>query len=332
MLVLGIETSCDDTSAGVVKDGRTVLSNLLASQVDVHSKYGGVVPEIASRKHLEASVPVIDEALMRAGISLQDVDAISVTMGPGLLGALLVGVCMAKALAFAGGKRLVGIHHLEGHIYANFLTDEPPAFPFLALVVSGGHTDLIKVTGHGEYEVVGVTRDDAAGEAFDKVARALGLGYPGGPELEKLAARGDAASVRFPKPRLDGSGGRFDFSFSGLKTAVLRKLAVGDCSKEDIAAAFQRAVVSSLVETTLEAAEATRTGRVALAGGVAANSALRACMEEACRERGISLFVPPKSLCTDNGAMVAAGGHYALLSGRSSGLELNAVADLPFGP
>ncbi|MGB9866387.1 MAG: tRNA (adenosine(37)-N6)-threonylcarbamoyltransferase complex transferase subunit TsaD [Bacillota bacterium] len=327
MVVLGIETSCDDTSVGLVNDGTQVLSVLLASQIHVHNKFGGVVPEIASRKHLESIVPVVEEALSRARVGLGDVDLVSVTAGPGLLGALLVGVCFAKALSFALCKPLVGVHHLEAHIYANFLGASVPQFPLLALVVSGGHTDLILVRGHGVYQVVGVTLDDAAGEAFDKVARAMGLGYPGGPEIERLAARGDSSKVRFPKTRLEE--GSFDFSFSGLKTAVLRALQEANYSKEDIAASFQRTVVASLVGTTVSAARALGVGRIALAGGVAANSLLRAELADACSRNGLQLYVPPKQFCTDNGAMVASAGFWVHRQGRQASLELNAVADLP---
>jgi N6-L-threonylcarbamoyladenine synthase len=328
-LILGIESSCDETAASVVAGGRRVLSNIIASQVELHKKYGGVVPEIASRKHLEAVLPTIEEALAEAGVTLQQIDAIAVTHGPGLVGTLLVGLSAAKALAFAADKPLVGVNHLHGHIAANFLVDEPPQFPLVCLVVSGGHTDLIYMEGHGQMELLGRTRDDAAGEAFDKVARSVGLGYPGGPQVEKLAASGDPTAVRLPRARTEGP---YDFSFSGLKTAVLQYVQrtgpLNDQQRADLAASFQRAVTGVLADKTLEAAKAKGVQQVILAGGVAANGALREAMRIALSPHGIRLGYPPPILCTDNGAMIAAAGHYLYEAGVRSGMDLNAVPSL----
>ncbi len=328
-LILGIESSCDETAAAVVAGGRKVLSNIIASQVDLHKKYGGVVPEIASRKHLESVLPTIREALAQAGTTLEEIDAIAVTHGPGLVGALLVGLSAAKAIAFALDKPLIGVNHLQGHIYANFLTEEPPEYPLICLIVSGGHTDLIYMTGHGEMELLGRTRDDAAGEAFDKVARSVGLGYPGGPQVEKLAASGNPEAVPLPRAHTDTP---YDFSFSGLKTAVLQYVqkrgTLTDEQRADLAASFQRAVTGALAEKTLRAVREKGVRQVILAGGVAANGALRRAMRETLEPHGIRLGYPPPVLCTDNAAMIAAAGHYLWQSGVRHDLDLNAVPSL----
>lgn len=328
--VLGIESSCDETAAAVVRGGRAVLSSVIASQVDLHRKYGGVVPEIASRRHLETIVPVLREAVAQAGIGWSDLQAVAVARGPGLVGTLLVGLSAAKALAFALDVPLLGVNHLEGHIYANFLAADPPAFPFVCLVVSGGHTELIYMAGHGSAEVLGRTRDDAAGEAFDKVARLLGLGYPGGPLLEDLARRGDREAVRLPRAYLEP--GSYDFSFSGLKTAVrqLVERPVGP-ARADVAAAFQWSVVEVLVNKTVQAARDRGVETVLLAGGVAANGALRAELADRCTEAGLVLRVPAPAYCTDNAAMIACAGFYALCSGRRDGLDLAAAPALGLG-
>jgi N6-L-threonylcarbamoyladenine synthase len=328
-LILGIESSCDETAAAVVAGGRTVLSNIIASQIDLHKQYGGVVPEIASRKHLEMVLPTIREALAAAGTTLEQIDAIAVTHGPGLVGTLLVGLSAAKALAYALDKPLVGVNHLLGHIYANFLVPEPPVFPLVCLIVSGGHTDLIYMTGHGEMELLGRTRDDAAGEAFDKVARSVGLGYPGGPQVEKLARSGNPEAVPLPRAHTEGP---YDFSFSGLKTAVLqyaqRTGPLSDQQQADLAASFQRAVTGALTEKTVRAAREKGVSQVILAGGVAANGALRQAMTEALAPHGIRLGYPPPVLCTDNAAMIAAAGHFLWSSGVRHELDLNAVPSL----
>ncbi|HLN64336.1 MAG TPA: tRNA (adenosine(37)-N6)-threonylcarbamoyltransferase complex transferase subunit TsaD [Symbiobacteriaceae bacterium] len=328
-LILGIESSCDETAAAVVAGGRKVLSNIIASQGDLHKKYGGVVPEIASRKHLEAVLPTIEEALAAAGVTMADIDAVAVTHGPGLVGALLVGLSAAKALAFALDKPLVGVNHLQGHIYANFLVEQQPEFPLVCLIVSGGHTDLLYMTGHGQMELLGRTRDDAAGEAFDKVARSVGLGYPGGPAVEKLALQGNPEAVPLPRAHTDSP---YDFSFSGLKTAVLqyaqRTGTLNDQQRADLAASFQRAVTGVLADKTLKAAQAKGVKQVILAGGVAANGALRRAMTEALASHGIRLGYPPPVLCTDNAAMIAAAGHYLWQAGVRHDLDLNAVPSL----
>lgn len=328
MNILGIETSCDETAASVVKDGREILSDIIASQADLHAKFGGVVPEIASRKHVELLNPVIQEALDSAGTRLPDVEAVAVTNRPGLLGALLIGVSAAKSISAAFDLPLIGVHHLEGHIYANFLANPELRFPFVCLIVSGGHSDLVLVKGHGDYRMLGRTRDDAAGEAFDKSARAVGLGYPGGPIIDRLASEGDPEAVRFPRARLDGT---LDFSFSGLKTAVVRFFREkGDQYRiEDIAASFQAAVVDMLVNTTMAAVEQTGIRSVALAGGVAANSGLRRRMHEEAESRGLELSYPPPRLCTDNAAMIACAGYYHLQRGDVNALDLDTVANEP---
>lgn len=332
-LILGIESSCDETAAAVIAGGRRVLSNVIASQVDLFTQYGGVVPEIASRKHLELILPVIKQALAEAEVRLEQIDAIAVTHGPGLVGTLLVGLSAAKALAFAQGKPLIGVNHLQGHIYANWLTPEPPEFPLVCLIVSGGHTDLVYMKDHGQMELLGRTRDDAAGEAFDKVARSCGLGYPGGPAVERLARQGNPDNVPLPKVRTDDP---YDFSFSGLKTAVLqyvhrqeqRGAPLDEQGRADLAASFQRVVTTALVEKTLLAAQERGVKQVIMAGGVAANGALRQAMAEALEAHGIRLGYPPPVLCTDNAAMIGAAGHYLYVAGVRHGMDLNAVPSL----
>ena len=333
-LVLGIESSCDETAAAVVKNGREMLSNVINSQIDIHEKYGGVVPEIASRCHIEAINKVVDKALCDVGVTLSDITAIAVTYGPGLVGALLVGVAYAKALAFAAGLPLVGVHHIEGHISANYIEHPELTPPFLCLVVSGGHTHLVNVADYGKYEILGRTRDDAAGEAFDKVARAIGLGYPGGPKIEKAARDGDPEAFHFPRP---GFGeGCFDFSFSGLKSAVLNtlneyKMKGMAFSQADVAASFQAAVTEVLVSHAMEAVEKTGAKKFAIAGGVASNGVLRKAMEDACLEKGIAFYHPSPVLCTDNAAMIGAAGYYDFVAGKRAGMDLNAVPNLVLG-
>lgn len=334
MLVLGIESSCDETAAAVVKDGREVLSNIISSQIDIHTLYGGVVPEIASRKHIERINYVIEESLSKAGTTLSEVDVISVTYGPGLAGALLVGVNAAKAIAYAAQKPLVGVHHITGHIAANYIEHKNLEPPFLCLVVSGGHTHLVQVDGYNEFKIIGRTHDDAAGEAFDKVARAIGLGYPGGPKIDKLAKEGNPYAIEFPRAKIDGH--EFDFSFSGLKSAVLNYLNACEMkniqiNKADVAASFQQAVIDVLVGRALRAAEQSGDRRIAVAGGVAANSSLRAAMKESCNKNGIELYYPSPVYCTDNAAMIAVQGYYMYMAGKRSGLDLNAVPNLVFG-
>ena len=330
MIVLGIETSCDETAAAVVDGGRKVLASIVASQDDVHAPYGGVVPELASRRHLEVLVPVVRRALETAGMALDDVDGIAVTYGPGLVGSLLIGCSAAKAIAYARRRPLVGVNHLEGHIYAAFLEGEPPARPFLALVVSGGHTALYLAREPRRYERIGQTRDDAAGEAFDKVAKLLGLGYPGGPAVERVARDGDPRAIAFPTANM--SDGAPDFSFSGIKTAVSlhvrRAGPLGPAQVADVAASFQATAVKMLVRKTTKAALRFGVRRVVLTGGVAANTALRLALEGECREHGWALHVPSRRLCTDNAAMIAAAGHDRLEAGERAPLSLNAVPDL----
>jgi N6-L-threonylcarbamoyladenine synthase len=330
MLVLGIETSCDETAAAVVDGGRKILSSTVASQDDVHAPYGGVVPELASRRHLEVLMPVVRRALGDAGVRLDDVDGVAVTYGPGLVGSLLIGCSAAKALAYARRRPLVGVNHLEGHIYAAFLEGDPPAHPFLALVVSGGHTALYLAREPRRYERIGQTRDDAAGEAFDKVAKLLGLGFPGGPAIERVARDGDPRAIAFPTANM--SDGLPDFSFSGIKTAVSlhvrRTGPLGPRQVADVAASFQATAVKMLVRKTVKAALRLGVRRVVLTGGVAANTALRLALEGECRERGWSLHVPSRHLCTDNAAMIAAAGHDRLEAGERAPLSLNAVPDL----
>ncbi|MCQ2507002.1 MAG: tRNA (adenosine(37)-N6)-threonylcarbamoyltransferase complex transferase subunit TsaD [Lachnospiraceae bacterium] len=332
--ILGIESSCDETAAAVVKNGREVLSNAISSQIDIHTLYGGVVPEIASRKHLERVNQVIKEGLDKAGKTIDDIDAIAVTYGPGLVGALLVGVSAAKALAFSSGKPLVGVHHIEGHISANLIENKELEPPFLCLVVSGGHTHLVVVKDYGEYEILGRTYDDAAGEAFDKVARAIGLGYPGGPKIDKLSKEGNKDAIKFPRAKVVGH--KFDFSFSGLKSAVLNYLNQAEMkgetiNKADVAASFQEAVVDVLSTHLCEAAFETGIKKVALAGGVASNKTLRDRVEKLCKENGFEFYVPSPILCTDNAAMIASCGYFEYIKGVRSGWDLNACPNLKLG-
>mgnify|MGYP002537194866 CR=1 FL=1 len=334
VLILAIESSCDETAAAVVKNGREVLSNVISSQIALHTLYGGVVPEIASRKHIEKINQVIEEALKEAEVTLDDIDAIGVTYGPGLVGALLVGVAEAKAIAYAAGKPLVGVHHIEGHIAANFIEHKELEPPFFSLVVSGGHTHLVVVKDYGKYEILGRTRDDAAGEAFDKVARAIGLGYPGGPKIDKLAKEGNPLAISFPKAKVVDAP--YDFSFSGLKSAVLNylngcKMKNQPIVEADVAASFQKAVVDVLVEHSMWAIDEYGFDKFAIAGGVASNSALRMAMEEACRKKGIKFYHPSPIFCTDNAAMIGVAGYYEYLAGTRSGLDLNAVPNLKLG-
>lgn len=332
--ILAIESSCDETAAAVVVNGRDVKSNIIASQIDIHKIYGGVVPEIASRKHIEKINQVVDEALSEADMRLKDVDAICVTYGPGLVGALLVGVGMAKALSYAAGRPLVGVHHIEGHISANYIENKDLEPPFICLVASGGHSHLVHVLDYGEYEVLGRTRDDAAGEAFDKVARAIGLGYPGGPKIDALSKEGNPDAIIFPRASIEGAP--YDFSFSGVKSAVLNYMngckMKGEAYVEaDIAASFQKAVVEVLVSHTILAAEDLGISKVAIAGGVACNSGLRRAMSKACDEKKYRLFMPSPLLCTDNAAMIGAAGFYEFKKGVRHGLDLNAIPNLPLG-
>lgn len=330
--ILGIESSCDETAASVVKNGREVLSNVINTQIDLHKQYGGVVPEIASRKHIENIDAVIDEALSEANMTLSDIDAIAVTYGPGLVGALLVGVSSAKAIAYAAEKPLVPVHHIRGHISANFIAHPDLKPPFVCLVASGGHSHIVNVKEYTEFEILGRTRDDAAGEAFDKIARVLGLGYPGGPLIDKLAKDGNPEAIRFPRVRMDGNS--LDFSFSGVKTAVINYIHKAqqrgeEINKADVAASFQNAVTDALCEHTIEGALKTGAKTVAIAGGVAANSQLRGKMTDMCEKHGISVVYPPPVLCTDNAAMIACAGYFAYKNGARAELDLNAVPNLP---
>lgn len=332
--ILGIESSCDETAASVVKNGREVLSNVISSQIDLHTLYGGVVPEIASRKHIERINQVVREALKDADMTLDDLDAIGVTYGPGLVGALLVGVAEAKAIAYAKKLPLVGVHHIEGHISANYIENRDLIPPFLCEIISGGHTHLVIVKDYGEYEILGRTRDDAAGEAFDKVARAIGLGYPGGPKIDALAKSGNPDAIAFPRAHIEDAP--YDFSFSGLKSAVLNYLNKARMMKEevnraDVAASFQKAVIDVLVDNAIRAAKEYDMRVLALAGGVASNSALRSAFEEACEKENIKLYRPSPVFCTDNGAMIGSAAYYEYIKGRLSGWDLNAVPNLKLG-
>lgn len=332
--VLAIESSCDETAAAVVVNGRDVRSNVISSQIDIHTLYGGVVPEIASRKHIERINQVVEQALSDAGTLLDEIDVVGVTYGPGLVGALLVGVAHAKAIAWAKDIPLVGVHHIEGHISANYIENKDLEPPFGCLVVSGGHTHLVKVKNYGEYEIIGHTCDDAAGEAFDKVARAIGLGYPGGPKIDRAAKEGNPLAVEFPQGKVRGS--EYDFSFSGLKSAVLNYLNAAKMKDEqicvpDVAASFQKSVVSVLVDHSMRAVDEFGFKKFAIAGGVASNSCLRAAMEEACAQRGVSFYRPSPILCTDNAAMIGAAAYYDYLKGCRSDWTLNAVPNLRLG-
>ena len=334
LLILAIESSCDKTAAAVVKNGREVLSNVINTQIAIHTEYGGVVPEIASRKHIENINPVIRKALEDAGVTLDDIDAIGVTYGPGLVGALLVGVAEAKAIAFAKNKPLVGVHHIEGHISANYVENKELEPPFVALVVSGGHTHLVKVNDYGEYEIVGRTRDDAAGEAFDKVARAIGLGYPGGPKIDKLAKEGNPDAIEFPRAHVDDAP--YDFSFSGIKSAVLNYINSAnmqgkEINRADVAASFQKAVVDALVSRAVRLAKECGMDKLAIAGGVASNSALRAAVQEECTKNNIRFYSPSPILCTDNAAMIGAAAYYEYIKGVRHGYDLNAIPNLKLG-
>lgn len=332
--ILAIESSCDETAAAVVKNGRTVLSNVISSQIELHKLYGGVVPEIASRKHIEKINQVIEEALTQADMTLKEMDAIGVTYGPGLVGALLVGVAEAKAIAYASKKPLVGVHHIEGHISANYIENPDLEPPFVCLVVSGGHTHLVVVNEYGNYQIIGRTRDDAAGEAFDKVARAIGLGYPGGPKIDKLSKEGNEKAIKFPKAHVEGAP--YDFSFSGLKSAVLNYINGAKMKGEavveaDIAASFQKAVIDVLVEHAMMAVKDFGMDKLAIAGGVASNSSLRNAMKEACEKNGVKFYHPSPILCTDNAAMIGAAAYYEYMAGVRHGWDLNAVPNLKLG-
>lgn len=332
--ILAIESSCDETAAAVVVNGRDVRSNIISSQIALHTLYGGVVPEIASRKHIEKINQVITEAMQEAQADWADIDAIGVTYGPGLVGALLVGVAEAKAISYARNIPLAGVHHIEGHISANYIENKELEPPFLCLVVSGGHTHLVKVLDYGKYEILGRTRDDAAGEAFDKVARAIGLGYPGGPKIEKVAHEGNPHAVEFPRPKI--ADGEYDFSFSGLKSAVLNHL--NSCKMKgieivqaDIAASFQKAVTDVLVANAMHAVGEYHVDKFAIAGGVASNSALRAAMKKACEEKGVQFYYPSPIYCTDNAAMIGVAAYYEYINGTRHGWDLNAVPNLKLG-
>lgn len=337
MKILGIETSCDETSAAVIEgissDNQPelkLLSNIIASQTDIHARFGGVVPEVASRRHVELIMPTIQEALDKAELTLDDIDCLGVINRPGLIGALIVGVAAAKTISFASNIPLVAVHHLEAHIYANWLTGNKIEFPAVCLVVSGGHSDLIYMTGHGQYEILARTRDDAAGECFDKCARSMGLGYPGGPEIDKLAKQGNPHSVQFPRAKV---GDTLDFSFSGLKTAVIRYVEgfAGKPPLPDLAASFQAAVVDVLVDHTFKAAVDKGVKQVMMAGGVAANSGLQSAIKERGEELGITVSAPPPVLCTDNAAMAAVAAFFARQRGESSDLDLDSYASEPLG-
>lgn len=332
--ILAIESSCDETAASVVKNGREVLSNVIYSQIALHTEYGGVVPEIASRKHIEKINQVIEQALLDAGAELRDMDAIAVTYGPGLVGALLVGVSEAKAISFATGIPLIGVHHIEGHISANFIENKDLEPPFICLVVSGGHSHLVVVRDYGTYEIIGKTRDDAAGEAFDKVARAIGLGYPGGPKIDRVSKEGNPDAIHFPRAKV--ADAEYDFSFSGLKSAVLNylnscQMKGGKIVTADVAASFQKAVIDVLVEHSMDAVRKYGYHKFAIAGGVASNSGLRSAFEKACGEKGIAFYHPSPIYCTDNAAMIGTAAYYEYQKGIRHGFDLNAVPNLKLG-
>lgn len=334
VLILAIESSCDETAAAVIKNGRNVMSNVISSQIALHTVYGGVVPEIASRKHMEQINQVIELALSEAGVTLDDITAVGVTYGPGLVGALLVGVAEAKAIAFAKHLPLIGVHHIEGHILANFIEHPDLKPPFISLVVSGGHTHLVLVKDYGEYEIIGITRDDAAGEAFDKVARAIGLGYPGGPKIDKIAKEGNPDAVEFPRAHVDACV--YDFSFSGIKSAVLNyinscEMKNEEINKADLAASFQKAVVDALVSRAMLAVKEYDMKALAAAGGVAANSALRAALEAECKMAGVEFYAPSPIFCTDNAAMIGVAAYYEYMKGVRHKWDLNAVPNLRLG-
>ena len=332
--ILAIESSCDETAAAVVVNGRDVRSNVISSQIALHTLYGGVVPEIASRKHIEKINQVIEQALSDASVTLDDIDAIGVTYGPGLVGALLVGVAEAKAISYAKNIPLVGVHHIEGHISANYIENKELEPPFLCLVVSGGHTHLVKVLDYGKYEILGRTRDDAAGEAFDKVARAIGLGYPGGPKIEKVSHEGNPHAMEFPRAKIED--GPYDFSFSGLKSAVLNY--INGCNMKgievvqaDVAASFQKAVTDVLVGNAMKAIDEFKMDKFAIAGGVASNGTLREAMREAGEKKGVKFYHPSPIFCTDNAAMIGVAAYYDFLAGKRDGLDLNAIPNLKLG-
>ena len=330
ILILAIESSCDETAAAVVKNGREVKSNIISSQIALHTLYGGVVPEIASRKHIEKINQVIEAALAEAEVMLNEIDAVGVTYGPGLVGALLVGVAEAKAIAYAAKKPLIGVHHIEGHIAANFIEHPDLEPPFFCLVVSGGHTHLVRVKDYGKFDIIGRTRDDAAGEAFDKVARAIGLGYPGGPKIDKVSKEGNPDAVVFPRAHV--ADAPYDFSFSGVKSAVLNyingcRMKGEEYSQADVAASFQEV----LVEHAMHAVEEYHVDRFAIAGGVASNSALRLAMKDACEKRGVRFYYPSPVYCTDNAAMIGAAAYYEYINGTRHGWDLNAVPNLKLG-
>ncbi len=334
VLILGIESSCDETAASVVRNGREVLSNVISSQIALHTQFGGVVPEIASRKHIEKINQVIEQALSDANVTLDDITAIAVTYGPGLVGALLVGVAEAKAIAYASKKPLVGVHHIEGHVSANYIENLDLEPPFVCLIVSGGHTHLVIVKDYGEFEIIGRTRDDAAGEAFDKVARAVGLGYPGGPKVDKAAKDGNPHAMEFPRAKVEGCP--YDFSFSGIKSAVLNyinkaKMTGEEICVPDLAASFQNAVVEALVSRAVLAAKNYGYDRLAIAGGVASNSALRTAMQKACDKAGIHFYHPSPIFCTDNAAMIGVAGYYEYMKGTRHSWDLNAIPNLKLG-
>ena len=333
-LILAIESSCDETAASVVKNGRTILSNVISSQIELHKLYGGVVPEIASRKHIENINYVIEKALSDANCTLDDIDAIGVTYGPGLVGALLVGVAEAKAICFAKDIPLIGVHHIEGHICANYVENKELEPPFVCLVVSGGHTHLVVVEDYGKYKILGKTRDDAAGEAFDKVARAIGLGYPGGPKIDKISKEGNPHAYEFPRTKIANS--IYDFSFSGLKSAVLNylngcRMKGLEINQADVAASFQQAVTDVLVGHAENAIDEFKMDKFAIAGGVASNGVIRHAMEEMCARKGVKFYRPSPILCTDNAAMIGAAAYYDFIAGKRSGLDLNAVPNLKLG-
>jgi len=324
IIILGIESSCDETSVAIVKNGREVLSNVINTQISIHELYGGVVPEIASRNHVENISPVMKEALKEANVKIDDVDGIACTYGPGLVGALLVGVSYAKALSYAANKPLIGVNHIQGHIAANYITYKELKPPFLTLLISGGNTQLVLVKDYTEFEILGKTRDDAVGEAFDKIARVIGLGYPGGPKMDKLAQEG-TPNIVLPKVHIDG----LDFSFSGLKTAIINlHHKTPDINKADLAASFEKDVAEILLENTKKAVKETNINKIALAGGVSANSYIRKAFKELEEKENIEIYYPELKLCTDNAAMIASAGYYNYLKGNFSDLKLNAVPNL----